>query len=130
MTANNNKENDPLVSDQPSYDGSAAHHHEAKMPPAVQRRYCRRTLLTRHLFAALTQRMWDFAVVMLLTVVGSKEYRRLVDTGCTVSDVKERKQGRTKVMSYKSTRYFMSRGKFLHSSTLPLPLHHLKTDWA
>ncbi len=34
------------------------------------RQYCSRTLVTRHLFSSLLARVWDFAIVLLLTVVG------------------------------------------------------------
>lgn len=40
------------------------------------RRSAKRALVYRHFMAALTERMWEFAVVVLLTVVGVQWYVR------------------------------------------------------
>lgn len=43
---------------------------QASLTYHEERRYCRRTLVGRHLASSLLARVWDFAIVLLLTVVG------------------------------------------------------------
>lgn len=51
-----------------------------------ERRYARRTLVVRHLFSSLLARVWDFAIVLLLTVVGPRaSFALIASYGITVN---------------------------------------------
>ena len=54
--------------------------------PSNHRADCRKVILWRHLGCALLQRAWDFAVILLLTVVGPPDSFHLIATyGITVN---------------------------------------------
>lgn len=63
-------------------------HNPAPAPPASSNRHtdCRKVILWRHLGCALLQRAWDFAVILLLTVVGPPDSFYLIASyGITVT---------------------------------------------